>query len=112
MTINSIDISNTTIILNGSFLRYITGNGLYLSSTNTTFNISAYNFYTNIKLVSSVNPVFYGTPIEDYTIVSDSEVRVKLPLDLQPGEYDIVFCNPAGYVTAKSNKKFKGIIVV
>lgn len=112
MTINRSDLSSTTITLNGSFLRYITGNGLYLSSTNSSFNLSAYDFYTNIKLVSADNPVFYGTPLTDYTIISDSEVKLNLPENLPPGEYDIVFCNPAGYVTAKSNKKFKGLVII
>lgn len=112
MVIQQQFLTNTRITLYGNYYRYITGNGLYLSSSSAGFNTSGYNFYSNIRLVSSANPPFYGTPVEEYTIIGDSEIVFDLPIGLPKGKYDIVFCNPAGYVTAMRNKQFKGITIV
>jgi len=105
-------LTSTRITLYGNYYRYITGNGLYLSSSNINFNVSAYNFYSNIRLVSSANPPFYGTPVEEFVVIGNNEIVVDLPVGLPKGKYDIVFCNPAGYVTAMRNKQFKGITIV
>jgi hypothetical protein len=110
--VKKIDVPYTTVTLNGVFLKYLTGNGLYLSSNNTNFNLSSYDLYSNIRLVSSVNPPFYGTPVSKFTVIRDSEIVFDLPDDLPVGFYDIVYCNPAGYVLGTSFKDFKGITII
>jgi len=113
VTANYITLLNgVRVDLYGDYFKYITGNGLYLSSTNSTFNLSSYNFYSNIRLVSSANPPFNGTPVQEFSIVSDSQVTFYLPENLPPGKYDVIYCNPAGYTKASKSKRFKLITVV
>ena len=112
MVIQQQYLTSTRITIQGDYYKYITGNGLYLSSSNVNFNLSSFNFYSNIRLVSSANPPFNGTPVEDFTIASSNELVFDLPANLPKGKYDIIFCNPAGYVNAMRNKQFKGINIV
>ena len=112
MIVHRRDLEGVRVTLYGDFFKYTTGNGLYLSSNNSTYNLSTFNFYSNIRLVSSYNPPFNGTPVEKFVLVSNNEVVFDLPYNLPVGKYDIIYCNPAGYVSALKTKSFKGIEVI
>ncbi len=91
-------------------LGYIAGNGLYLSGS-SEFNTQFLDFYSKVKNVSAFNPPFSGTPV-NFSILNNNTLQFTLPPGILPGKYDIIFCNPAGYVKASNTTLFKGLSVV
>jgi len=98
------------IIVEGDMFNHITGNGLYLSG-GPEFNTQFLDLYSNVKNVSASNPPFSGTPIE-FVVLNNNILEFTLPVSILPGNYDIIFCNPAGYVKASNTTLFKGLSVV
>lgn len=88
---------------------YFIGGGLYLSGNNN-FNTQFLDFYSNVKNLSSYYPPFSGAPVE-YNLISSSRIEFKLPLNILKGDYDIIFCNQAGYFKASKDETFKKITV-
>lgn len=83
-------------------LNFFTGAGLYLSGNSIGSNQEFLNFYSNTKSVSSFYPSFSATSVEDYTVFDEgSTLEFYLPETLLKGDYNIIFCNEAGY--AKSS---------
>lgn len=112
MTFKRKDLDNTTLIIEGTFLKYIKESGVYLSSSNTFFNLCVLNLYSDIRLVSANNPQFEGTPYTDFVILNTNKININLNSSIPVGVYDIIFCNPAGYVkgSRKNNKPVFEII--
>ena len=81
----------------GRMFRYISGNGLFLSGTKITNNTQYIDLYSDIRLVSAANVPFSGIPLTKYEILGDNTINFYLPNNLTPGNYDLVFCGPAGY---------------
>lgn len=77
--------------------KYISGNGFYLSSNKLEEYSQLVDLYSNIRLVSAANPSFYGVPIQRYKIISNNAISFYLPDFLSAGNYDLIFCGPAGY---------------
>lgn len=92
-------------------LSYFTGDGLYLSGSAEGFNNNHFDFYSKTKSLSSFYPPFSGAPVE-YEALSNNVIRCKLPHDIPVGDYDLIFCNPAGYVKASSIKTFFKLTVL
>lgn len=99
-----------TITIEGDMFDHITGNGLYLSGS-LEFNTEFLNFYSNFKNISSFYPPFSGTPVE-FTILNNNTLQFTLPQNIPTGNYDIIFCNPAGYIKASETTFFKGLSVI
>ena len=103
----SIALSNvrfSSIVLWGDMFSFFIGEGLYLSGNNN-YNTKYLDFYSNVKNLSSYYPPFSGTPVR-YTLVSPTKIEFKLPNDLIKGDYDIIFCNQAGYYKASNDERF------
>ena len=92
------------IILFGDMFNYFIGGGLYLSGNNN-YNTDFVNFYSTAKNLSSYYPPFSGTPV-DYTLINPNRLEFKLPEDIVKGDYDIIFCNQAGYFKASNDERF------
>ncbi len=108
----SIPLSNikyATIVLWGDMFNYFIGDGLYLSGNNN-YNISYLDFYSNVKNLSSYYPPFSGTPVK-YSLITPSKIEFKLPENLIKGDYDIIFCNQAGYYKASKDERFKKLTI-
>jgi len=103
------NIPGFKIVLYGDNFNYIEGNGLYLSGNN--YNTERVDLYSEFLNLSTNNPPFSGIPIKEYKIIDTNKIEFYLPVDLIFGKYDVIFCNPAGYYKASSNKKFKYIII-
>lgn len=101
---------NTKVTIFGDNFNYIRGNGLYLSGS--TFFTEFVDLYSQERLLSSNNVPFSGIPINEFSILNNNTIEFNLPTNLIPGEYDVIFCNPAGQIKASNNKKFNYIIVI
>ena len=99
------------ITLRGDMFKYTIGNGLYLSGSNSTFNTEFLDFYSKHKNLSAFYPGFSGTPI-DFSVLSNNQLEFNLPRNIVDGSYDIIFCNPAGYVKASTTPFFKGLSAI
>ena len=107
--VNQIFLEDYTIKILGDNFKYIIGNGLYLSGSN--YNTNYVDLYSEFDNLSAFNPPFSGIPITDFEIINNNELNFNLPKNLPIGKYDVIFCNPAGYYKASSNRKFKLISV-
>lgn len=90
--------------------KYKAGNGLYLSSYNTFNTTEFVNLYTDVRLISAAYPGFYGIPVDKYKVINNSELSLKLPTYLNAGNYDVIYCNPAGYF--KMSDRLKDIPLI
>lgn len=102
--------NKTTIIVQGDMLQYYTGNGLYLSGNSPLLSTNEYDFYSQVKSISANFPPFRGIPVK-YTPINATEIQFLMPANLPLGAYDIIFCNPAGYVIGSQTKRFGKIIL-
>lgn len=91
--------------------QYYTADGLYLSGNSPLLSTNRYDFYSTIKSVSALFPPFSGFPVK-YNVQEDRYINFKLPSNLPQGDYDIIFCNPAGYYKASLSTNFSKIRVV
>jgi hypothetical protein len=107
--VNRQSFFNLKFSLEGNMFSFSKGDGLYLSGS-PSFNTHSLDFYSNIRSVSADNPPFSGTPIP-YKIDNNNHIEFSLPKSIPLGVYDIVFCNPAGYVLGSSIPSFNKIIV-
>lgn len=105
------DLDKIQIVLEGYWFKYIQGNGLYLSADKAFLNTDLVDLYSNDPKLASNNPPFYGIPVKNYNIVSNNIIEFYLNKDLLGGNYDIIFCNPSGYVKA-STKLMSGVFQV
>lgn len=96
-TVQVKNLSSTEFTIQGNMFRYISGNGLYLSSNKLEEYSQLIDLYSNIRLVSAANPPFFGLPLSRYNIVDNNTLNFYLPDFLSAGNYDLIFCNPAGY---------------
>jgi len=92
------------ITLFGNNFQYT--NGVFLSSNRNTnlANVSAYNFFSNVKRLSSICPPFSGQEINNYTVVNSNTISVGLTSITNPGTYDIIIKNDGGYFKTSSAK--------
>jgi len=92
------------ITLFGNNFQYT--NGVFLSSNRNTnlANVSAYNFFSNVKRLSSICPPFSGQEINNYTVVNSNTISVGLTSITTPGTYDIIIKNDGGYFKTSSAK--------
>ena len=104
------NLKNAKINILGDMLSYYVGNGLYLSGS-ASFNTGLFNFHSTTKSISSYYPPFSGRPVP-YEVVNNSQIRFNLPEDMPLGNYDIIFCNPAGYYKASRLSTFTTLSVV
>lgn len=95
------------IVVRGDMFDYFLGNGLYLSGSNE-FNTQYLDLYSRVKNVSAFNPPFSGTPV-NFNKINNNTIEFFLPENIVTGNYDIIYCNPAGYVKASSTSFFKGL---
>ena len=91
--------------------QYYTADGLYLSGNSPLLSTNRYDFYSTIKSVSALYPPFSGLPLK-YNVQEAEYINFKLPSNLPLGDYDFVFCNPAGYYKASSSTNFSKLKVV
>ena len=106
MTIPLKEAPGYKITLLGTMFKYIQGDGVYLSSSNAFFNLCTVDLYSNIRLTSAISPSFQGTPIKDFVLLNINSIELRLPKNIQPGNYDIIYCNPASYAKASDSKQF------
>lgn len=102
----------TTIFLAGKWFDFVTGNGLYLSSNKAEIIPTRYDFYTEVKSLSSWNKPFSGYKVDEYTKYSDNSISFVLSAFYTPQNIDIIFCNPAGYTLASDSKRFSHVQIV
>lgn len=103
-------LDKAKVTLYGDMFQFYTDKGLYLSGNSPLFSGNYYDFYSNIKSLSANFKPFYGIPIE-YTLINENEVMFSLPVNTPIGDYDVVFCNPAGYAIASWTRNFNKIVV-
>jgi len=103
-------LGKAVITVRGDMLQYYTESGLYLSGNSSILSSNKFDFYSQIKSISANFPPFEGIPVK-YTPISETEIQFIIPSNLPFGEYDIIFCNPAGYVIASQSKRFNRIIL-
>jgi hypothetical protein len=103
-------LGRATITLYGDMFQHYTDKGLYLSGNSPVFSGNYYDFYSNIRSLSANFKPFTGTPIE-YRLISENEIQFILPKDIPLGDYDVIFCNPAGYGKASNTKNFDKITI-
>jgi hypothetical protein len=96
------DLEKIQITLEGSWFKFIQGNGLYLSADKAFLNTDFVDLYSSDARLAPNNPPFYGIPVKNYNIVSNNIIEFYLSKELLGGSYDIIFCNPSGYVKAST----------
>jgi hypothetical protein len=117
------DFSNPTFVvqtnrndiwikLEGDMFRFKTNAGLFLSSSSFDGTEQYFNFYSNIKSVSSSNSPFYAYPLSSYEVDSNNIIRFKLPPRTKQEKLDFIFANDAGYRLASWGPRFTYIQVV
>jgi len=94
----------------GDMFKFKIGNGLYLSGTQTYSTTEYLDLYNDVKLVSAANPPFYGIPVTNFKVINNNEISFYLPEYLKVGNYDVIYCNPAGYF--KMSDKLKNIPLI
>lgn len=101
------NLSSTLVTIHGDMFQYVTLNGLYLSSSNTTIPTSSLNLYSHIKSISGRYPAVDVFPVYDYDVLNGGTVlQFKMPDNLPSGNYDILYFNGAGYKKASDIKRF------
>lgn len=103
-------LGRATITLYGDMFQYYTDKGLYLSGNSLAFSGNYYDFYSKVRSVSANFKSFIGLPVE-YSLINENEIQFILPIDLPLGDYDVIFCNPAGYSKASSSRNFDKITI-
>jgi hypothetical protein len=111
LVIKDINLNTANISIFGDMLSYFKGDGLYLSGNSYFLNFAEYDFFSGIKNLSAFYPPFSGRPVP-YNIINNNQIRFKVPNDLPAGEYDIIFCNPAGYVKASTSTEFALLSII
>lgn len=99
------DLEKIQIVLEGYWFKYIQGNGLYLSADKAFLNTDFIDLYSNDSKLANSNPPFNGIPVKKYKILNNNTLEFNLSKDLLGGNFDIIFCNPAGYVKASAKIK-------
>lgn len=99
------DLEKIQIVLEGYWFKYIQGNGLYLSADKAFLNTHLVDLYGNDPKLASNNPSFHGIPVKKYKILNNNTLEFNLSKDLLGGNFDIIFCNPAGYIKASTKLK-------
>ena len=106
-TLNTQNLSSAIVTIHGDMFQYVTLNGLYLSSSNTTIPTSSLNLYSHIKSISARYPAVNVFPVQEYDVLEGGTVlQFRMPQNLPKGNYDILYFNGAGYEKASKNKKF------
>ena len=60
-------------------------------------NLTSFNPFSAVPKLATQNPQFYGYEINDYTIIDDKHLLIKIPEILsKDGYFDIVIQNEAG----------------
>jgi hypothetical protein len=103
-------LGRATVTLYGDMFQYYTDRGLYLSGNSPSFSGNNYDFYSKIRSLSANFKPFTGRPIE-YSVINENEIQFKLPDDIPLGDYDVIFCNPAGYAKASNTRNFDKITI-
>jgi len=81
--------------------------GCFLSASTHTSLASAFNFYSNIKSISSKFQTFTAIPIEEYDVIDNNILQIKFPkVSLSACNVDFIFTNPAGYAKASDSSRF------
>jgi len=96
------DLDRIQIVLEGYWFKFIQGNGLYLSADKAFLNTEYVDLYGNDPKLANHNPPFYGIPVKNYKILNNNRLTFNLNKDLLGGHFDIIFCNPAGYIKAST----------
>lgn len=108
------NLKNAYITILGDMLGYYIEDGLYitgLSGNSLQYNERLLDFFSTTKSISAYYPAFSGTPVK-YEVSDNKQIRCKLPEDLVDGDYDFIFCNPAGYTKASKLKTFEKLSIV
>ena len=101
------NLSSTLVTIYGDMFQYVTLNGLYLSSSNTTIPTSSLNLYSHIKSISGRYPTVDVFPVYVYDVLDSGTIlQFKMPDNLPSGNYDILYFNGAGYKKASDIKRF------
>jgi hypothetical protein len=101
------NLSSAIVTIHGDMFQYVTLNGLYLSSSNTTIPTSSLNLYSHIKSISGRYPAVDVFPVYEYDVLNGGTVlQFKMPDNLPKGNYDILYFNGAGYKKASDIKRF------
>lgn len=101
------NLSSAIVTIYGDMFQYVTLNGLYLSSSNTTIPTSSLNLYSHIKSISGRYPAVDVFPVYEYDVLNGGTIlQFKMPDNLPKGNYDILYFNGAGYKKASDIKKF------
>ena len=106
-TLNTQNLSSALVTIHGDMFQYVTLNGLYLSSSNTSISSVELDLYTHIKSISARYPAVNVFPVQEYDVLEGGTVlQFRMPENLPKGNYDILYFNGAGYEKASKNKKF------
>ena len=73
-----VSTNNRVITLYGNMFKYQTANGLYLSSNKIDLPVRRYDFYSDVKSVSSNNPPFSGVPINNFLVYNNNVIQFTL----------------------------------
>jgi hypothetical protein len=85
------NLSSAIVTIHGDMFQYVTLNGLYLSSSNTTIPTSSLNLYSHIKSISGRYPAVDVFPVYEYDVLNGGTVlQFKMPDNLPKGNYDIL----------------------
>jgi len=112
-TIQTRNLSATTVTIYGDMFQFKTLNGLYLSSSNLSMPSTAFDLYSNVKSISARYPTVYGFPVLEYDVLDAGNIlQFKLPENLLVGNYDILYFNGAGYYKASQTSRFTYFTII
>jgi hypothetical protein len=81
--------------------------GCFLSASTTSSLASSFDFYSNIKSISSKFHPFTAIPIDEYTVINNNILQINFPIiNLSACNVDFIFTNPAGYSKASNSNRF------
>ena len=96
----------------GDMFQYKTLNGLYLSSSNVSMSSIELNLFTGIKSISAKYPKISAFPVNNFELIDNNIIQFILPVNLESGNYDIIYINGAGYFKASDSKKFTYFTII
>jgi len=105
-------VSGREFTMRGNMFKERVENGLFLSSNNPDYPPYYYDFFSNVRSVSTGNPGFSAVPIDKYTIINNNTLNFTLSSFKKVQRLDVIFANTAGYELASRSKAFSYIQVI
>jgi|694.fasta_scaffold80735_3 hypothetical protein len=113
MSLNTITLtpSQSAVIISLMGYNYDLLSSIALSSSTVAFPfLTAFNYFTNLRRVSSICLPFSGYPLSSYNVINKNRLSISLDTLILTGTnirnyIDIIFMNQAGY-TKLSDKNY------